>query len=59
MENENTLIEKDKGSDNIILYRTPFQQALEKYLEDYETKLITSDELKENFKRKMDELCQL
>ncbi len=48
-----------KENGDVILYRTPFQKALKKHLQDYEEKLMSSGELKENFRRKMDELCQI
>ncbi len=51
------LIEKLNGK--IILYRTPFQKALEKYIEDYKQELMSSSDRRKAFCRKMNELCQL
>ena len=51
------LIERLNGK--IILYRTPFQKALEGYVEDYKRELMSSTDRREAFCRKMNELCQL
>jgi hypothetical protein len=40
-------------------YRTPFQKALETYLEGYKIEIMSSKKLKEAFIRKMDNLCQI
>ena len=53
------LIWKNPSNGQIILYRTPFQKALENYIQDYKRKLMTSLEQREAFCRKMNELCQL
>ncbi len=53
------LIWKNPSNGEIILYRTPFQKALENYIQDYKRELMSSLERREAFKRKMNELCQL
>jgi len=49
----------EKCGNKIILYRTPFQKALEQYLKNYKSELMSSGDRKEKFKNKMDELCQI
>lgn len=51
----NLLIERS-GS-HLLVYRTRFQDALKQFLEDYEKELLKKRALKENFLRKMDNLC--
>jgi hypothetical protein len=58
-EEPDKLIEKEKNSNNVILHRTPFQKALETYLEEYKIELMSSEILKKAFIRKMDDLCQI
>lgn len=53
------LIWKNLSNGQIILYRTPFQKALENYLEDYKRELLSSLDRRVAFKNKMNELCQL
>lgn len=62
--NENTPLveEKDEnGSKIFVIYRNPITNALKRYLEDYENELLTekNKERRENFIRKMDDICQI
>ncbi len=53
------LIWRNPSNGQIILYRTPFQKALENYIQDYKRGLMSSLDRRKAFCRKMDELCQL
>lgn len=55
------LIERTtNGDDYVILYRTPFHNAIKQLIHDYKLQLVNGDtDLKQNFIRKMDDLCQI
>jgi len=56
-ENGEFLIEET--SEGVIFYRNKFQSSLKEFLENYKSRLLQDDLLKENFIRKMDDICQI
>lgn len=56
--NGKSLIQVQAGAD-LIVYRTNFQSALESFIQAYKEELIASQERKQAFIRKMDDICQL
>ncbi|WP_372366420.1 gamma-glutamylcyclotransferase family protein [Candidatus Uabimicrobium sp. HlEnr_7] len=51
----NLVKELDKG--NMIIYRTNFQEALICFIENYKNELLVNMKRRQNFIRKMDDLC--
>jgi len=47
----------DDNPEKMILYRSNFQEALINWLDHFKIELLSSTELKQNFIRKMDDIC--
>jgi hypothetical protein len=55
---DGTSLIQANGND-LILFRTKFQEALEEFVKTYKQELLISHERKKAFIRKMDDICQL
>lgn len=47
------------NGNDLVLFRTKFQEALDEFVKSYKQELLVSQERKKAFIRKMDDICQL